>query len=329
MRYLGSSTSIEASVRDLESPSVRVRVEAAERLGRVPPEERDRAAAALRPRLEDHSPDVRYMTALSLGRLQDREAVEALSRMARDEDEPMPRQAAISALGEIGDPSAAEILIEALRSSAAEVRFQAAIALPRVAPEAAVEPLGAALDDDDAEVRACAAAALGDLGHEGSRDRLVELLSDPEQQVRMEAATALSRMGDRRGTAVLIHALQDRDFRLLAAEHLFRCPDPAARGALNSALVRWMAPPLLKVWAAGALVKLGDEQARSHLVRLLHHKNEPVRGLAIQVLGAIDQPWSRTTLESLLEPKNAQDFAGWGDEIREALAGRRSGTPSA
>jgi HEAT repeat protein len=242
----------------------------------------------------------------------------------------MPRQAAISALGEIGDRSAAPTLVEALRSTAPEVRFQAAISLPRVAPEAAVEPLQAALSDDDAEVRAAAAAALGDLGHEGSRDRLAGISkTDPDEQVRLEAATALSRMGDRRGTEVLIRALMHRDFRLLAAEHLFRCPDPAARGALNAALVRWLSPPLLKVWAAGALVLLGDEPARAQLLRLLHHKNEPVRGLAIQVLGEIDQPWSRSTLESLLEPAHEREFASWREEIREALDGKHSEAPSA
>ena len=323
MRYLSSQTNVTAAVRDLASRAVRSRVMAAEALGRAVPGEHDRASVALRPLLDDDSPDVRYAAALALGRLGDREAVDRLIHMAQQDEEPMPRQAALAALGDIGDPRATETLCEILTSPLADMRFQAVAALPRVAPELAPGQLSRALDDTDPEVRAGAAAALGDLRHLPARDRLAEMIrGEDDLQVQLEAAAALARMGDRRGTEVLVRLLSHRDFRLLAAEHLFLCPDPAARQRLQAALYRWLSPPLLKVWAAAALTRLGDLPARQRLVKLLRHRAETVRGLTIQVLGAIDQPWSRDTLESLLEPREAVLFGGWREEIVQALGPR-------
>jgi len=320
VRYLGpTGTRIDAAIRDLESRSVRARVLAAEALGRCPADDQARASAALRPRLYDSSPDVRYAVALALGELGDHNAVGPLVQLL-DDPEPMPSQAAAVALGSIGDASAAEPLARALRGGRPELRLQAAIALPLVDPAGTLEPLQRALDDEDAEVRAAAAAALGDLKQEPSRERLAKLsATDPELTVRLEAAAALARLGDRRGTAVLVPLLDDRDYGLLAAEHLFRCPDPSAAEALRKVSTRWLAPPLLKVWALGALARLGEEAARRALVDLLQSKAETVRGLTIQVLGEIDQPWSRNTLKSLLAPPVDPRWEGLRDEILEAL----------
>jgi len=322
MRYLGPSISPEAALRDLGSDSLRVRVEAAEALGRVDPGEAQRACAALRPLLDDDSPDVRYATALSLGRLEDRGSVDRLMRMLAEDPESMPRQAAAVALGDIGAPQAAPALARALFDAPADVRFQAASALPLVDPAAAVEPLRRALQDADAEVRATAAAALGDLRDDGSRDTLARLVEDPDIRVRMEAAMALARQGDRRGTPELTAALDHRDFGPLAAEHLFRCPDKLAAPSLHRALERWLTAPTVKVWAAGALARLGERGGREQLLHQLNSSKELVRGLTIQVLGEMGQPWSRKALRSLLERPASADWERWRFEILQALEGR-------
>ena len=322
MRYLGpTGMSLDAAIRDLASGSVRVRVTAAEALARLAPDQRERAAEALRPRLADPSPDVRYAVALAIGRLGDRDALAPLCDML-DDPEPMPRQAAAVALGEIGDPRAFSPLCDALRAGETDLRFQAVTAISLVNPAAAAAPLREAMADEDPDVRGSAAAALGDLHHDEARDGLAELASaDADRQVRLEAALSLARLGDRRGTRALVAMLEDRQYGVLAAEHLFRCPDPGARQVLERALERWLGPPLLKVWAAGALVRLGQQDAREHLVQLLASRTPTVRGLTIQVLGEIDQPWCHKTLKKLIEPPVAAEWEGWREEILEALEG--------
>ena len=70
--------------------------------------------------------------------------------LAENEDA-LVRQMAITALGEIGDARATERLRRALSDERCEVRFQAAIAFPRVtaSPEAAIEALVQATHDAD------------------------------------------------------------------------------------------------------------------------------------------------------------------------------------
>jgi hypothetical protein len=46
-----------------------------------------------------------------------------------------------------------------------------------------------------------------------------------------------------------------------------------------------------------------------------------VRGLTIQVLGDIDQSWSRNALKSLIEPPVARQWQAWQEEIVQALGG--------
>jgi HEAT repeat protein len=324
LRYLGPSTSVEAAIRDLEHESAEVRVRAAEALGLAKEEERERASAALRRHLGDESPDVRYMTALSTGRLKDRQAVAELVQLMLEDPEPMPRQAAAVALGQIGDARATEPLVQALSSSSPDLRFQAVNALPQVDPARAVAPLTEALRDADPEVRASAAAALGDLGGQGAGDALAKAMADDaEPRVRQEAALALARVGDRRATPVLVALLDHPDLGIHAAEGLYHCPDSAAAPALRRTVERWLAPAVAKVWAAGALVRLGENWAQERLLALLSKRNDMVRGLTIQVLGDIDQPWSRNALKSLIEPPVARQWQAWQEEIVQALG--RSG----
>jgi HEAT repeat protein len=319
MRYFDRGTGAEAAIRDLGHRQVRVRVAAAEALGRCPEDDVERATAALLPYLEDTSPDVRYMVALSLGRLGAEEAVEPLMELYRGDPELMPRQAAVAALGELGDTRATDVLLEALTDELPDLRFQATSALTQVNPGAAVAPLRHALGDDDPEVRASAAAALGDLGDAQATDELHQLLDDDSVAVRIEAAVALSRLDDGRGRQALAHYLDHRDYGLLATEQLFRHPDPAAADALHQILERWLAPRLQKVWAAAALIKLGDDRGREVLLGALESRKETVRGLTLQLLGQLGAPWCQSALEKLAKSAMHGEWSEWQDEIEAAL----------
>jgi len=319
MRYLGPDLSLDGALRDLGSSSLAARLEAIEALGQQSTHA-GQISPVLRPLLDDDDPDVRYAAALALGRLTDTESVTRLIGILAGDPEPMPRQAAAVALGDIGDLRALEPLTRALHDSLAEVRLQAVSALPLLDSPAVADPLRQALQDEDQEVRATAAAGLGDIRDDASRDRLVRVTrDDPDPRVQFEAAMALARMGDRRGTPLLTSMIDHRDFGLLAVEHLFRCPDEAARKPLHDTLSRWLSSPLSKVWAAAALVRLGDTDARAFLQEQLHSRKEMVRGLTIQVLGKLDQPWSRKELKSLLEKPANGDWSRWRPDILQAL----------
>ena len=76
----------------------------------------------------------------------------------------------------------------------------------------------------------------------------------------------------------------------------------------------------------GTSVTLLRSVAAPRLLALLAKRNEMVRGLAIQILGDLDRPWSRNALESLIEPPAARQWQAWRAEIEQAL-GRAGKTP--
>ena len=324
MRYADKTMSPEAALRDTSHENPAARVRAADALGKAGAEVAERALPLLRKLLGDDNPDVRYTAALSLGELKDPGSVSALIDVVEGDGHPMPRQAAVIALGLIGDPRATRALTEALRSAPPDVRFQATTSLAQVNPKAALAPLRRALLDEDPEVRGSAIAALGDIGDPGAARAVARLLDDGEKGIRVEAAVTLSRLGDRRGAGVLAAALTDRKHCYLAAEHLYLRPDEEARTALELTLGRWMTPSLIKVWAAGALHKLGHAGARDHLLKLLGSWRTMVRGLAIEVLGEIGEPWARDALREL-----AASPAGerWKQEVEEALEPKTDEAP--
>ena len=316
MRYANRTMDPEAALRDLKDSNPRVRLQAADALGHVGEEYANRACQALRPLLHDDRSDIRYSVALSLGELKDKEAIDSLIQQMQGDGHPMARQGAVIALGLIADPRAAPCLIEAISKGPADVRFQAIASLAQIDPGAAQQPLRKALQDEDPEVRASAAATLSDIKDMNAREAIFALLEDFSPTVQIEAAMALARLGDRRGTPVLIEHLEDKAYQHQAAEHLFHCPDRAAIPALRQTLNRWLAPPVIKVWAAGALWRLQEEEGRRQLLALLGSRRQMVRGLCIQVLGEISEPWARQALQYLAASRAGES---WQEEISEAL----------
>ncbi|HWE29373.1 MAG TPA: HEAT repeat domain-containing protein [Polyangia bacterium] len=278
----------DAALRDLEHRDPRVRAQAADALGRVADGEIPVALAALQRAVNDAHPSVRYAALLSLGELG--AAGGAGSIIAHlDDDEPLCREAAAIALGQLGagggEPAWVALTL-ALSSPAPEVRFQAIASLAEIDAARAATVILPALDDRDHKVRAQAAAALGDSGERVHTDRLARLLDDTDD-VRHEAALALARLGDRRGLPSLVRALADRNRALDAATALAKIGiggDAAATAALGQAVERWLGDPLVKVRAAEALARAGDERGMAHLRRAARASRDDVRGLAESVL---------------------------------------------
>lgn len=316
MRYADTTINPEAALRDLEHPDSRARVRAVDALSRAGDGWAERAGPALCRLLHDPEPDVRYTAALSLGELRFDGALEPLLAMVDGDGHPMPRQAAVIALGLLGDRRAGPVLKRALQQGPADVRFQATTSLVQADPERALAPLKRALSDEDPEVRGSAIAALGDLGDPKAAGALLGPLDDSQPGLRLEAAVALSRLGDRRGTPVLCQALYEGQQQHLAAEHLYRCPDPEAIEPMLDRLGRWLTPTLVKVWLAAALCRLDHPEGRPALLRLLQSRRLMVKGLAIQLLGELHTPWAEDALKNLAAtPAGAR----WQEEIKAAL----------
>lgn len=154
--------------------------------------------------------------------------------------DPLVRRQSAEALGEIGDPRAAEPLIDLLSHPDALIRRHAVKALGKIQDPRAVAPLAGVLSDSEEEwhVRGGAAEALGRMKDPNAVELLILALMDAHWYVRSRSAKALGRIGDRQALEPLILALKDRDaaVRGYAAEALGEIRDECAIEPLRAAL---------------------------------------------------------------------------------------------
>lgn len=107
------------------------------------------------PLLDDGETAVAEAAAWALGERGDPGSVPPLAGMARAHDDPLCREAAVAALGAIGDPQGLEAILAALGDRAA-VRRRAVIALAPFAGPAVDAALVRSLEDRDWQVRQAA-----------------------------------------------------------------------------------------------------------------------------------------------------------------------------
>jgi len=176
------------------------------------------------------NPSIRQRAAEILGDVVDDEpqAVDALVRTAKEDDEEAVRGAAIDALDAIGgeaierlvaemagveadgaDWVRAEAFVETLSADRPELRMAAANALRRLGDSGALPALIETLDDPNPRVRARVARACGAIGDERAADALGSRLDDPVGRVRREAADALAAIGTERALSPLLDAADD------------------------------------------------------------------------------------------------------------------------
>jgi len=141
----------------------------------------------------------------------------------------LERTRSAEALGEIGDRTAVQPLIDALSDKSTDVQYVAAKSLGILADERAVEPLLLKLKSDEKWVRRGAAHSLGLIGDRRAVDPLIGLLTDTRHDVRAQAAWSLGRLGDVRALEPLKLLLQDPrdDVRREAAAAIEHLQKPA------------------------------------------------------------------------------------------------------
>lgn len=177
--------------------------------------------ASIREYLTDTDPDVRAtaLNALVIRRTDD------AGRVARDaltDSHGFVRSMAAKLLGDLGDPTVVDALVErTLSDPEALVRRRSAEALGRIGSEQALEGLRVALSDPNREVRLAVVKAIGKIDPAGANAELARLLLDDSVwQIRVEAARVLGSTGDPEMTAVLERAGEDdNEFVRTAARH--------------------------------------------------------------------------------------------------------------
>ena len=119
----------------------------------------------------------------------------------------------VSALGEIGDPRAVEVLIQFINRRDIFVRISAIKSLGKIGHPLAVEPLIGLLKSDNITICREAAAALGAIGDSRAAEPLIALLTHPDKYLQRDAAIALTHINDPSSAHPLIaYILQRKPF---------------------------------------------------------------------------------------------------------------------
>ncbi|MFA5924330.1 MAG: HEAT repeat domain-containing protein [Methylococcaceae bacterium] len=255
--------------------------------------------------LYDTYDSVRNAAVTALGWIGDRGAAPALNEMLTDSD-PINRGAAATALGRIGDHGATPALGEMLKTDSDLInRGAAATALGRIGDSGAVPTLCVALKtDSDSGVRGSAAMALGQIGDRGAVPLLCEALkTDSDSAVRGSVANALGQIGDLGAVAALSEALLDKnareDIRGSAANALGQIGDRSTVPALSEALLNKNVRDDIRRSAAVALARIGDRGAVPALCETL--KMESHSYVREAVANALGQIGGRSAVSALSE----------------------------
>ena len=170
-----------------------VRAAAAFSLGALKDE---RASASLLTALSDENAEIRLQAAAALGKLKDTKAIPRLSEIVEDPLEPdTVRDAAVAALGNIGNIAAEAVLMRALDVRIGNISKNAIVALGKLKSEAAMPKLIAILEDKrialdastdalaKASARTKAATALGEIGGARAAEAIAERLADDTEYI--------------------------------------------------------------------------------------------------------------------------------------------------
>ena len=193
------------------------------------------AAAASQTRSSDAK--TRYDGAEGLAAIPGPRSVAVLEGLLASDADGRVRQAAASALGRLGDASAAPALIAALKDVSAPARFAAVRSLGALRARSGVPALSVLLGDPDASMRRTVALELGQIGDPAAKEALKGSLVDADEGTRLEAAGALAHMGDAAGQTAAQDGLHSKNpvSRRRAALALARGGDASALPLLDAA----------------------------------------------------------------------------------------------
>ena len=291
-------------VRALRDKDSFVRGHAAGALGKIA-RRPDVAVQPLVDALSDPSDFVRFSASIAVGEF-GKEAVGPLIKVMREGKTALKfRRHASSALIRVGK-SAVPALGEALGDADEEVRFEAALALGEIGPDAveATPALVKALEDRFFQVRATAAQALGKI-RPTSKEAIAALndaLVDRNRLVRIDAFCAIAQIDPRRTEEVVKRLIEYGDEEDEGvAEHAAKAMGRIGKPAVDLLLARLKGATddRSRIATATQLVAIG-KPAVSSLADLFESKEESVRVLAAVCLSQIG-PDAKEALPKLRE----------------------------
>jgi HEAT repeat protein len=180
------------------------------------------------------------------------------------------RPAVFLALGRLGDPQGADLLMSALGSYREGEREAAAQALGQLRDARAVDPLIRALDDIDVEVQASAARALGALGDMRALEPLIRMLGEKRKWTCLAAIKSLGQLGNPAAIdpLTIISRTGDPDVSAQAAEvvKLLVARDPARLQARAAELPQDKQWDLLSLFEGGFVRVTGSGQTITEIL---------------------------------------------------------------
>jgi hypothetical protein len=219
----------------------------------------DEAVPTLLDRLHDRSRHVREAAVRALGLIGDREALPALAELFLSPGS-VGAGVVYDALVAFG-PDATQIVAAGLGSADESVRVSACFGVAAVSePAVARQQLEPMCDDPSPRVRAAAAGALARVGGSVLPHGLAQASADPEPVVRAAAIGALGFFDDTRAIECALTALADpdRETAVRAAESLVRLSrlptaGPLAVTALQRSADHWPVERALTFASVGAI----------------------------------------------------------------------------
>ncbi len=225
----------------------------------------------------------------ALGRVGARESVVTLVGLVEDRTTPAPLVLeAISAIGNIGDSRAFEVMVDLFASPSPVVRAAAMTASARLDTEGFLLALSGRERDRDWSVRANLATVLARLPADKARPAIEELLNDSDIRVQAPALRAFAEVAGKDADGALIKALQAPDFvvRATAASLIGERRPEGGAAALAAAYSRGDSDSnhAARVAALEAAAKYPAAESRELLTGALGDREWAVRLAAARLL---------------------------------------------
>lgn len=193
IRELPAATAYELLRLAVKDGNARVRYAAVSQLTSVGDEDRSTIAELLRDcLLNDPEPDVQAAAADSIGGLKLTQLFDQLQQVYHASSEWLVQFSIISALGELGEPRAIELLKTALQSEQTLIQTAAVGSLGELGSSEAIPLLKPFVDHPDWQLRYRLAQALGHMDATAAEPLLSQLAQDSMSQVAEAAHASLS-----------------------------------------------------------------------------------------------------------------------------------------
>lgn len=233
------------------------------------------------------------------------------------------------------------IVAQSLESDDARLRAKATEVVVDTGLSEYMPKLQNLLTDDFVPVRFSAAMAIAKAEYAPARQTLQMLLRDSEHNVRLAAAFALYRLGDSQQIQTLYDALgaDNQTVRANAVFLLGKTQNPEAIDRLYAVLRGRSSTEQVRLQAAEAIARLGDEQIYKRIWTMLISAFADDRAMGVSAMGALDTLEAEGALVSMLSDTvtevrliAAAELAKQGDPrgssvITEAMRSLRSSDP--